>query len=330
MNILLTGACGYIGSHVCDQMMKDNNIIVVDNLSTGFRNAISPNIKLYIEDLANTREIESIFRKHRIEAVIHFAGKISVPESVANPYLYYQTNTFNTLNLLNIASKCGVKFFIFSSTAAVYSQPNGTVHLSETDKTNPISPYGASKLMSERIIADIGRISGIKYAILRYFNVAGADPSLRIGQRNSNAAHLIKMCCKTVLGDRDCLDIFGTDYPTKDGTGVRDYIHVYDLAQAHLSALEYLKNGGISDIFNVGYSHGYSVLDIVDSFKRITNKDIKLRYAPRRNGDCAYIVADNSKILSKTNWIPRFNDIDLIVRHSYEFELRLRRGELEI
>lgn len=326
MNILLTGACGYIGSHVADLLStnKGNKLFVVDNLSTGFRCAIPDSALFLNADLADSKAVENFVSENKIDAIMHFAGKISVPESIGHPDWYYECNTVNTYKLLVTAKNCGVKYFIFSSTAAVYSEINDKVKIAENFPKSPKSPYGASKLMSERIISDICSASNIKYGILRYFNVSGADPQLRLGQRNKSAQHLIKMCCKVLTGELDELKIYGNDYNTSDGTGVRDYIHVSDLAQAHVDVLDYLTDGNnISNIFNVGYGRGFSVLEVISAMEDVSGKKIPYKFVPRRTGDCAEVVSSNDKILALTRWRPRYNDIKKIANDSYQWELKM-------
>ncbi len=326
MNILITGACGYIGSHFTNLLSAsgERNLFAIDNLSTGFKNSIPGSVELLCCDLENTGNIEDFIRGNKIDAIFHFAGKIIVPESVRNPFLYYTSNTFNTCNLASIAAKSGVKYFIFSSTAAVYSQPPDNRPIDENFQTNPLSPYGASKLMSERIISDIFANKNVKYANLRYFNVAGAALDGSNGQRSPNSAHLIKMCCKAALDKNFILDVFGNDFNTKDGTGVRDYIHVEDLANAHLKIFDYLKNGGVPQVFNVGYGRGHSVFDVIKSVERVSGTKLKYQIKPRRSGDAAEIVSSNKKITSLTSWRPKFDNLDIITKTALDWEKKLR------
>ena len=325
MNILVTGACGYIGSHFVKMMLErcNHHIFAIDDLSTGIRDSISSKIPLFISSLSDKDAVKRVIIENKIDSIFHFAGKIVVSESVENPYKYYNQNLVNTLNLIQIAGECGVNNFVFSSTAAVYGEPRQNDLVDEDYQKNPISPYGKSKLFSESMIADIARIYGIKYAILRYFNVAGASEDLSIGQQTPNASHLIKMCCNVALGKIDKMYVFGNDYPTKDGTGVRDFIHVCDLVDAHEKVYNYLLSGGDSDIFNVGYGVGFSVMDVICALEHVCGKKISYEIKPRRLGDAACVVSSNKKILNKTDWVPRLNSIDTIVKHSYLWEKKL-------
>ncbi len=330
MNILLTGACGYIGSHVADLLFsaKEHKLFVIDNLATGFADAIDSSIDFANIDLADFDNVMNYIKVNKIEAIFHFAGKISVPESVEKPAYYYANNTANTLNLLSAAGKGNVKYFVFSSTAAVYAEPSDGEKITETSMVGPKSPYGASKLMSERMIRDVSLANNMKFAILRYFNVSGANPEMRLGQRNKGARHLIKMCCKVLTGEIDSLSVFGNDYPTPDGTGVRDYIHVSDLAQAHIDVFDYLQNEGNSEIFNVGYGRGFSVLEVVKAIEEVSGCKIPLKFEPRRAGDCAKIISSNEKILSKTKWRPKYDDIKQIVSDSLRWEEKMKSSNL--
>ncbi len=325
MNVLITGACGYIGSHFTQYMVKnyDYNFFAVDNLTTGRADVLPESVKLYVADLSDHKCIKKIICENKIDAIFHFAGKIIVSESVEKPFYYYSENTFNTASLAEIAEKNGVKYFIFSSTAAVYGEPDENENVSENSITSPRSPYGASKLMSERIIQDICKNSEMKFGLLRYFNVVGASPDLSIGSFNKTGTHLVKKCCDTILGKCDKLFVYGSDYPTVDGTGVRDYIHVCDLVSAHDSVFKYLQNGGSSDIFNVGYSTGFSVMQVIDVASKVSGKNIPYEIKSRRAGDCARVVSCNRKILEKTDWKPVYNDIETMVKHSYLWAKKL-------
>lgn len=321
--VLVTGGCGYIGSHVTRQLTERGfSVVVLDNLSTGFREALLNNEKLYVADVGDESALEKVFTEQRIDAVLHFAAALIVPESVENPVKYYTNNTFNTLKLLTAVAKHKVPHFIFSSTAATYGQQK-KMPVFEDGPTGPESPYGASKLMSERMLEDIAAASGMTYAILRYFNVAGAEPGGRLGQRTPEATHLIKVAVETATGKRPAMSIFGTDYPTRDGTCIRDYIHVEDLASAHLLALTYLQTGGASDIFNCGYGQGSTVQEVVDTVKQVSGRDFKVDIAPRRPGDVAEVVAGADKIRKKLGWQPRFDNLETIVRHAYNWEKSL-------
>lgn len=321
MKILVTGGAGYIGSHTVVSLLTDGHeVVVFDNLSTGFRKAVLPPARLVVGDLKDQNKVDNLLAREKFEAIIHFAASIVVPESVTNPLKYYLNNTANSSYLIKAALQRNIKYFIFSSTAAVYGLAE-ELPVSEKAALNPINPYGRSKLMTEWVLQDTGAAHlGFKYIILRYFNVAGADPQGRIGQSTPEATHLIKVTCQTALGQRKHLKIFGTDYPTPDGTGIRDYIHVSDLAQAHVQALDFLKQGNPSEIFNCGYGHGYSVKEIVRAVEKISNKKIPIQETGRRAGDPAELVADSSRIKSKLQWTPKYNNLQFIVKTAYEWE----------
>ena len=317
--ILVTGGAGYIGSHTVRQLGEAGyDVIVYDNLSTGSAEAVLKG-KLIVGDLNDILALQLVFAQHNFDAVLHFAASISVPESVANPLDYYENNTRNTLNLLRCCQKFGVKKFVFSSTAAVYGEPQENP-VSESCPTNPINPYGCSKLMSERMIRDYGLSSDFKFVILRYFNVAGADLQGRIGQSSAKAAHLMKMACDAALGNRDSVGIFGTDFDTADGTGIRDYIHVEDLAAAHIDALRYLKAGGESDIFNCGYGRGYSVKEVISKLKEVSGVDFRAIESPRRSGDPACVIACGDRIRRVLGWQPQYDDLETILKTTYAWE----------
>lgn len=321
MKILVTGGAGYIGSHVVKQLGEQGgcDITVLDNLSTGFESSILYG-KLIKADLADFAFVERFLDDEKFDAIIHFAASIVVPESVENPLKYYMNNTVNTTNLVRCAVKSGVKSFVFSSTAAVYGEPKEGV-VTEESPLSPINPYGYSKLMSEQILRDTAEAhSGFRFVILRYFNVAGASMDGRIGQRFPNATHLIKVSCEAACGKRDKMYIFGEDYPTKDGSCVRDYIHIDDLASAHLAALSYLEDGGKSDIFNCGYGRGASVKEVVDTVKKISGVDFEAQKAPRRAGDPSLLVSDNKKILNTLPWKPKYDDLEIICKSAFEWE----------
>lgn len=322
MTVLVTGGAGYIGSHmVVELLAAGERVVVLDNLRTGFRWAVAPGAHLIVGDVGDEALVGRIIREHDVEAIIHFAGSIVVPESVADPLGYYLNNPVKSRSLIAAAVAGGVEQFIFSSTAAVYGMAD-TMPVSEQTPLAPMSPYGASKLMTEVMLADTARAHPFRYVALRYFNVAGADPLGRTGQSTKGATHLIKVACETALGKRRHMDVFGTDYPTPDGTCLRDYIHVTDLAGAHLAALSYLRRDGSSDIFNCGYGHGYSVLDVIETVRRVSGvgNGLDVRTGPRRPGDPAAIVAASDKIRATLGWTPRLDDLDVIVRHALAWE----------
>jgi len=320
MNILVTGGAGYIGSHVVKLLgEKDNNLVILDNLSKGFAEAVLFG-KLVTGDTGDRDLVSRILVENNIEAVMHFAAHTIVPESVANPLKYYGNNTCNTRNLLECCKDTGVKYFIFSSTAAVYGMPDTDGAITEDFPRDPINPYGMSKLMSEIMLHDLCAASSMKYVALRYFNVAGCDPEGKIGQSTPEATLLIKVACEVATGKRDHLKLFGTDYPTADGTGIRDYIHVLDLASAHLEALSYLQEGGESTICNCGYGHGFSVTEVIETLNSLIDNPIKVIESPRRAGDPPSLVADASKIRKLMAWIPEYDDLKKIIRSSLYWE----------
>jgi len=321
--ILVTGGCGYIGSHVTRQLSESGRTVVVyDNLSTGFRDALTHGEELIVGDLSDRDTLEAAFLKHRFTTVLHFAAAIIAPESVTLPLKYYGNNTRNTLGLLEACVKHNVRRFIFSSTAAVYGFPDGGV-ASEESALAPINPYGTSKLMSEWMLRDVSLAHGLQYVALRYFNVAGADPQARMGQRTPEATHLIKVACQAALGLRERIAIYGTDYPTPDGTGIRDYIHIEDLASAHLSALEYLENGGSPTAMNVGYGRGSSVRQVLEVVREVSGVGFETVEAERRPGDPASLVAQADRIGRLTGWQPRHADLRTIVADAWRWESKL-------
>ena len=321
--VLVTGGAGYIGSHVVKQMgALGEKLIVLDNLSTGFREAAL--FGEFVEgDTGDTGLVAKILHEHDIESVIHFAAHTIVPESVENPLKYYGNNTCKTRNLLQCCQQAGVSHFIFSSTAAAYGIPQHT-YCSEDTVTAPINPYGSSKLMSEMMLRDLSAASSLRHVILRYFNVAGSDPEGEIGQSTAKSTLLIKVAAEVAVGKREKLLVFGDDYPTPDGTGVRDYIHVSDLADAHIQALEYLRKGGESNLLNCGYGHGYSVREVINAVNRVNGASIKVEQHPRRAGDPPTLVAAVDKIHRTLNWTPKYDDLDFIVKTSLDWERKLK------
>jgi UDP-glucose 4-epimerase len=323
MTILVTGGAGYIGSHMVHELNDAGEpVVVLDNLSTGFRFLVPGKVPFVVGSTGDRKLVEETIARHRVDAIIHFAASIVVPDSVTDPLGYYANNTMNTCALLDTAIKAGVRQFIFSSTAAVYGNAE-TVPVREDAPTAPISPYGTSKLMSEIMLHDTGKAHGLRFVVLRYFNVAGADPKLRTGQSTPMATHLIKVACEVALGKRAKIDVFGTDYPTPDGTCVRDYIHVSDLARAHSAALGYLRRGGDSATFNCGYGHGASVFEVIEAVKHASGRDFAVQIAGRRAGDPPALVADVSRIRSTLDWHPQFENLDTIVGHALAWERRL-------
>jgi UDP-glucose 4-epimerase len=328
MAILITGGAGYIGSHMVYALADaGEQVVVLDNLSTGFDWAVAKGVPLIIGESGDQMLVAETIRDHGIESIIHFAASIVVPDSVRDPLSYYRNNTVNSRALIECAIKHGVRHFIFSSTAAVYGNP-AQIPVQEDSPTQPISPYGWSKLMTEIMLRDASNAHGLKHVILRYFNVAGADPKGRTGQSTNGATHLIKVAVETALGSRPKLNVFGTDYQTPDGTCIRDYIHVSDLVQAHRDALRHLRSGGPSLTLNCGYGHGFSVREVIEAVKRASGVDFKVENTARREGDPAQIVADATEIRKTLQWQPRFADLSTIVNHAlaWERELMARRS----
>jgi UDP-glucose 4-epimerase len=325
--ILVTGGAGYIGSHTIKQLGEAGyDIVVYDNLSTGNINAITYG-ELVRGDLGNLAELTAVFANRQFDAVLHFAASISVPESLENPLAYYSNNTANTLNLLQCCQAFGVNKFIFSSTAAVYGQPEVNP-IAEDTLPQPLNPYGSSKLMSERLIRDYAAAGDMKYVILRYFNVAGAEIGGSLGQSGKKASHLIKMACDAALGRRPVMYIYGSDFDTPDGTGIRDYIHVDDLARAHVDALTYLETeANPSQILNCGYGQGYSVREVIEKVKEISGVDFTVVEIERRAGDPACVVAAADRITEVLGWQPRYNDLDTIVRTALAWEQKCMAQE---
>ena len=321
--VLVTGGAGYIGSHVVRLLREAGyRVLAYDNLSAGFPWAVL-DAELVVGSLADRERLATLLAERRFGAVLHFAAHLRVEESVTEPVKYYHNNVVNALGLLELAVRHGVTNLVFSSTCAVYGEPQ-LMPIEETTPLAPINPYGASKMMAERMLQDIAAASGLRYAILRYFNVAGADPEARIGQATPAASQLIKVACETALGQRPSLRIHGTDYPTADGTCVRDYIHVDDLARAHLDALRYLERRGASTVFNCGYGHGHSVREVVDTVRQVTGIDFPVEEGPRRPGDPPALVASNRKACEALGWRPRHDDLGFIVRTAWNWEQRLR------
>jgi UDP-glucose 4-epimerase len=322
--VLVTGGAGYIGSHTVLQLAaRGERVVVLDDLSTGFRQAVR-DVPLVVGNVGDRKLVDSLLAEHHVDTIIHFAAHTIVPESVSNPLKYYGNNTCATRSLLDAAAQAGVRHFVFSSTAAVYGIPAAGI-ASEESLTAPINPYGTSKLMSEWMLRDLCASTPMRHVALRYFNVAGSDPQGRIGQSTRAATLLVKVACEAAVGKRPFLSVFGTDYPTPDGTGVRDYIHVEDLATAHLNSLDYLREGGKSLVANVGYGHGYSVREVLTSVEKIAGLKLDVREEPRRAGDPPSLVAKCDKVRQLLKWNPRLDDIDTIVRTSLDWEKRLQR-----
>lgn len=327
MTILITGGAGYIGSHISKKLNSTADLIIIDNLSTGNKWAIPKKATLYEGDIGDSGLLDKVFSKHKIDAVIHVAASISVGESVGNPYKYYFNNSFNTLTLLKKCVEYKINKFIFSSTAAVYGQPSVEV-IPEDTILSPINPYGNSKMMDEKMIIDFANSNtDFKFVILRYFNVAGASDDGLIGQDYKGATHLVTLAAKTALGKLNKLTVFGRDYSTNDGTCIRDYIHVEDLADAHLVALNSLDEGK-SDIYNCGYGEGFSVLEVLDTMKKVSGVQFKVEFASRRKGDPAKLIADSTKLKTKLNWKPKYN-LETICKTAYLWEKKLSSGKLD-
>jgi UDP-glucose 4-epimerase len=328
MTVLVTGGAGYIGSHTVHALVDaGEDVLVLDNLSTGFASALPKPMLPVVGDVGDQALVASLIETHGVEAIIHFAGSTIVPESMKDPLLYYRNNTANSRNLIETAVKGGVRHFIFSSTAAVYGNPE-RVPVAENDPTVPASPYGWSKLMTEVMLRDAFAAHGLGHVILRYFNVAGADPKLRTGLSTAGATHLIKVAVEAALGRRDRIDVYGTDYDTPDGTCVRDFIHVSDLARAHLAALTYLRDGGASTTLNCGYGRGYSVREVLDAVTKAVGHPFAINYAGRRPGDVVVSVAAADRIRELLRWTPELDDLDAIVRHALAWERHLmQRGQ---
>lgn len=320
MSILITGGAGYIGSHAVYEFLDNgHDVIVVDNLSTGGRTLLPENILFYKGDAGDQNLMGRVFSDHDIDTVLHFAGSIIVPESIENPLKYYQNNTCVSLNLLQSCIKHGVKNFIFSSTASVYGN-NPLQLMKEEYPTQPENPYATSKFMTEMMIRDASAAHGLNFAILRYFNVAGADPKGRTGQVKENATHLIKVACETALGLRSGMNVYGTDYDTTDGTCIRDYIHVSDLANAHLRVYEHMEKQPVNKIYNCGYGQGYSVLEVIKAVETVSNSVIEKTMTDRRAGDPVALIADSSLLRIDTGWKEKCNDLHLIIKSALAWE----------
>lgn len=322
MRILVTGGAGYIGGQTVLALLdRHESPIVLDDLSTGSRRAVPSNVPLIVGDVGDCRLVTQIIEEHSIDAILHFAAKIVVSESVSDPLSYYLSNTVKTRALLEVAVRANIRYFVFSSTAAIYGNPTAEL-VSEEAAPAPLSPYGMSKLMSEQMLRDASAAYGIKYAILRYFNVAGADPAGRHGQSAPGATHLISVALDAAMGRRASMSIYGDDYPTYDGTCVRDYVHVADLANAHLVALDFLRSGGESATFNCGYGRGYSVKEVIETVKKVVNVEFEVRQALRRPGDPAAIVANSDRLI-RLGWKPLLRQLPTIIQHAYEWQKRL-------
>ena len=321
MTILVTGGAGYIGSHMILALVDRGCApLVVDDLSTGFAWAVPDKATMIIADAGDEETMTALMREHKVKTLMHFAAKVIVAESIIDPLGYYMANTVNTRNIISSCVRAGVKNVILSSTAAVYGNPVSVAPIHESALIQPMSPYGTSKIMSEIILQDSARAHDLRYVVLRYFNVAGADPDCRSGQSSMQATHLIKIAMEAAVGIRKEVEIFGTDYNTKDGTCIRDYIHVMDLVDAHICALNYIDNGGENIILNCGYGHGFSVMDVLKTVVEISGKQFLIRRVGRRPGDPEKIVADSTALRSRLGWTPRYNDLATIIAHSLAWE----------
>ncbi len=327
-NILITGGAGYIGSHTGKLLGRaGHRIVTLDNLSKGYAGAVRFG-ELVEGDTGDSALVSRLLKVHDIDTIMHFAAWTIVPESVAKPLMYYQNNTSNARTLMECAVQHGVRNFIFSSTAAVYGiPPDG--RCTESSTNAPINPYGSSKLMAEQILRDACAASAMKHVILRYFNVAGSDPEGEIGQSTVGATLLVKVACEAATGRRQGVSVFGTDYPTRDGTGIRDYIHVCDLADAHRLAMEYLDGGGESQTLNCGYGRGFSVREVLETVERVAGKALDITYADRRAGDPPELIADSSRLTALFDWVPRYDALETIVRTSYDWECKLATGQVK-
>jgi UDP-glucose 4-epimerase len=332
MTVLVTGGAGYIGSHTVHALAEaGESVVVIDNLSTGFSAFLPEGVPLFIGDAGDENLVEGVLAAHKVDSIIHFAGSVVVPDSMRDPLGYFGNNTMTTRSLLHAAVKGGVSRFIFSSTAAVYGNPE-QVPVPEYAPTRPLSPYGSSKLMSEIMLHDVAAAHDMKFVVLRYFNVAGADPAARIGLATVGATHLLKIAVEAATGQRASIDVFGTDYPTPDGSCIRDFIHVSDLAEAHRAALSYLRGGGTSATLNCGYGRGYSVLETIEAVRRVSGRNFAVQYAPRRPGDIMTMIADTSRIRATLDWTPQYDNLETIAAHALAWEEKLfreRHGEVQ-
>ncbi|MBV8921167.1 UDP-glucose 4-epimerase GalE [Bradyrhizobium sp.] len=330
MTVLVTGGAGYIGCHMVYALVEaGERVVVIDDLSTGFAAAVPTGVPLVVGDAGDEVLVSRTIAEHGVESVIHFAGSVVVPDSMRDPLGYYRNNTMTTRSLLNAAIKCGVDRFIFSSTAAVYGNPD-QVPVPESAPTRPLSPYGSSKLMTEIMLHDVAMAHGMNYVVLRYFNVAGADPHARIGLATVGATHLLKIAVEAATGQRAKIDVYGTDYPTPDGSCIRDFIHVSDLAQAHCAALSHLREGGKSVTLNCGYGRGYSVLETIEAVRSVSGRNFAVQYAARRPGDIMTMVADTRRIRSVLDWTPQYDDLATIATHALAWEEKLSRERLDV
>jgi len=323
--VLVTGGAGYIGSHAVWSLVdRGARVAVIDDLSTGRRESLPDHVPLFQGCAGDKAFVLEVMQSQNVDCVMHFAGSIVVPESVEQPIRYFRNNTMNSLQLIDACIEANVGAFIFSSTAAVYGEPQ-KVPISEDHPANPLNPYGDSKLMTETCLRRVSLAHGLKYGILRYFNVAGADPQLRTGQAGPNATHLLKIACQVASGVREKMSVYGTDYATDDGTAIRDYIHVTDLISAHIAALDHPRGGGDSFTANCGYGHGYSVFEAIRAVEKVLGTSIAYDLGPRRAGDSPILVADSSHIRALLGWKPALDDLELIVTHALAWERKLNR-----
>jgi UDP-glucose 4-epimerase len=332
MSVLVTGGAGYIGSHTVRALVEaGETVVVVDNLSTGVSAYLPEGVALSIGDAADENLVEGVIAAHAVESIMHFAGSVMVPDSMRDPLACYRNNTMTTRSLLNTAVKCGVSRFIFSSAAAVYGNPD-QLPVPEHAPTRPLSPYGSSKLMAEIMLHDTASAHGMNYVVLRHFNVAGADPKGRIGPASTGATDLLKAAVEVAIGQRAKIDVFGTDYPTADGSCIRDFIHVSDLAQVNRAALSYLRGGGASVTLNCGYGRGHSVLETIEAVRRVSGRNLAVQHGPRRSGDVTTMIADTTRIRATLDWTPQYDDLETIATHALTWEwklLRERQGDMQ-